>query len=191
MEFISRTVVRTVLTAGIMTFALAACGTSGGGTPASEPSDSPSNVASSRIPAPATGGPATGTASPSPSASPNSSDSAIPDGTVDLKVSIKPKAEAEAKEYVLACSDNAVDSASTLPNAAGACTRVLELGTDFFLAKPDPNKMCTQQYGGPETAEVTGTINGQKISASFSQVDGCEIARWNAVQPIVGTGGAS
>ncbi len=185
MEFISRTVVRTVLAAGIMTFALAACGTSGGGTPVSEPSESPSNVASSGAPAPATGGPATATASPTPSSS------AIPDGTVDLTVSIKSTAEAQSEDYVLSCSDNAVDPATTLFNGQGACARVLELGTEFFQAKPDPNKMCTQQYGGPQTAKVSGTINDQQVSATFSLTDGCEISRWAAMEPVLGAGGAS
>lgn len=185
MEFISRTVVRTVLAAGIMTFALAACGTSGGGTPASEPAESPSSVSSSRIPAPATGGPGT------ESASPTTSDSVIPDGTVDLTVSIKATADADAKDFVLACSNNAVDPATTLFNGKGACARVLELGTEFFQAKPDPNKMCTQQYGGPQTAEVSGTINDQTVSASFSLIDGCQISRWDAMEPVLGAGGAS
>ena len=36
--------------------------------------------------------------------------------------------------------------------------------------------MCTQIYGGPETARVTGTINGKKVDRRFTRTNGCEIA---------------
>jgi len=41
--------------------------------------------------------------------------------------------------------------------------------------------MCTQIYGGPEEARVTGTFRGRSIDARFNRVNGCEIARWNRV----------
>ena len=44
---------------------------------------------------------------------------------------------------------------------------------------------CTQQYGGPETATVKGTLDGKEIDAKFSRVNGCEIARWEAAKDAV------
>ena len=41
------------------------------------------------------------------------------------------------------------------------------------------------QFGGPETATIKGTIRGQEVDASFSRSDGCEIARWDKVKPLL------
>ena len=45
--------------------------------------------------------------------------------------------------------------------------------------------MCTQQYGGPATARVTGTWQGQHVDATFDRTNGCEIARWNTLRPVL------
>jgi hypothetical protein len=44
---------------------------------------------------------------------------------------------------------------------------------------------CTQIYGGPEEASITGTIRGQRIDATFKRTDGCEITRWKKVEPLL------
>jgi hypothetical protein len=41
--------------------------------------------------------------------------------------------------------------------------------------------MCTQIYGGPQEALVTGTFGGRRVWARFSRRNGCEIARWNRI----------
>jgi hypothetical protein len=41
---------------------------------------------------------------------------------------------------------------------------------------------CTQIYGGPQTALVTGEFRGRRVRATFNRKNGCEIARWNAVR---------
>jgi len=40
-------------------------------------------------------------------------------------------------------------------------------------------------YGGPETASIKGTLNGEHVDAKFSRTDGCEIHRWETVQPLL------
>ena len=40
---------------------------------------------------------------------------------------------------------------------------------------------CTQIYGGPQEALVTGRFRGKLVRVRFSRKDGCEIARWNRV----------
>ena len=48
---------------------------------------------------------------------------------------------------------------------------------------PTPkNVACTQIYGGPQKALVTGRFRGTLVRASFSRTDGCELARWNRVR---------
>jgi hypothetical protein len=45
--------------------------------------------------------------------------------------------------------------------------------------------MCTMLYGGPATAHVTGTWAGRPVDARFDRADGCEIARWDALVPLL------
>ena len=45
--------------------------------------------------------------------------------------------------------------------------------------------VCTQIYGGDETATVTGVVRGQQVDASFNRTNGCEIARWEALAPLL------
>ena len=45
---------------------------------------------------------------------------------------------------------------------------------------------CTAIYGGPAVARVTGTLNGEPVDARFGLEDGCEIARWERNQALLG-----
>ena len=112
-------------------------------------------------------------------------------GTAMLAISIKLSPESQPTEYFLECSPDGIGETTTVPNPEAACEAVKRLGAAFFNAQPDPNQMCTQQYGGPQTAIVKGTVDGHRVYASFSATDGCEIARWNALESILGAAGAS
>ncbi|GAB2989258.1 hypothetical protein GCM10023080_063830 [Streptomyces pseudoechinosporeus] len=73
------------------------------------------------------------------------------------------------------------------PDAEGACERLdrrTGWGEDPF-APVEPRGMCTMQYGGPATARVTGTWAGRPVHAMYGRGDGCEIARWNAMVPVL------
>jgi hypothetical protein len=51
------------------------------------------------------------------------------------------------------------------------------------LFNPVPGDVaCAEVYGGPEVAEVHGTLDGRRIDATFNKTNACEIARWNRVQ---------
>ena len=38
--------------------------------------------------------------------------------------------------------------------------------------------MCTQQYGGPDQALITGTYRGRGVWVRLGLADGCQIARF-------------
>ncbi len=59
-------------------------------------------------------------------------------------------------------------------------------GLDPKVFEPTPGDVaCTQQYGGPETATVTGTFKGEQVDAKFGRQNGCEIARWEDALPLL------
>ena len=63
--------------------------------------------------------------------------------------------------------------------------RYLATGRSLLPELKDPfapvpsDAMCTEIYGGPQTATVTGTLRGEPVNARFSRTDGCQIARWD------------
>lgn len=75
---------------------------------------------------------------------------------------------------------------SNLPDPAGAIAAVERFGEGIFFPPPGPPMLCTQQYGGPQVALVTGTFGGRQVHCRFSLTDGCEIARWHALAPLLG-----
>jgi hypothetical protein len=41
------------------------------------------------------------------------------------------------------------------------------------------------QYGGPATAHITGRWAGRPVDAWYDRRDGCRIARWNQLVPLL------
>jgi hypothetical protein len=71
---------------------------------------------------------------------------------------------------------------------SAACAAAADLEPADF--EPTPGDVaCTQLYGGPETAQVTGTLRGEPIDATFSRSDGCEITRWDQVSKLLDAAG--
>ena len=71
----------------------------------------------------------------------------------------------------------------THPDPAAACAALGRLPDPFATTPPD--RACTEIYGGPEVAEVTGTYRDRPAAARFARDDGCEIARWDALGPLL------
>lgn len=73
------------------------------------------------------------------------------------------------------------------PDPARACAAVernTRWGRDAFAPAPR-DAVCTLQYGGPATARVTGTWAGRPVDATYDRTNGCEIARWDRLVPLL------
>ncbi|MEU8591146.1 SSI family serine proteinase inhibitor [Streptomyces sp. NPDC048664] len=85
--------------------------------------------------------------------------------------------------YVLRCHPGS----GSHPSPTRAC-RALDQrtvwGRDPFASVP-PRSMCTMEYGGPATARVTGTWAGRPVDARYDRSNGCQIARWNDLVPLL------
>ena len=91
-----------------------------------------------------------------------------------LEISVTPGSEAPTKIWRLRCP-----SGGTLPNAAEACEQLSQMDDPF--APVPKNTACTQVYGGPQEADVTGLYRGRRVKAHFDRGNGCEIERWDKV----------
>jgi hypothetical protein len=96
----------------------------------------------------------------------------------DLRISVDrdgDRGPQPARETVVRC---------VTPAETPACDAALALRPEHFAPPPD-NVACTLQYGGPDTARVTGTLRGERVDARFSRTDGCEINRWERVRKLL------
>lgn len=103
-----------------------------------------------------------------------------PPGTTELRIVLWPVGPGgERLEARLTCNPPGGDH----PNPASACAALA--GERGALEPVPPDAACTQQFGGPEEAEVTGTVEGDRVEATFTKRDGCEIARWERLAPLL------
>ena len=100
---------------------------------------------------------------------------ATPTGRLTITVWPEGMAAGDGRRWTLQCGP----AGGTHPRAAKACARLTSLSAPF---RPVPaDVVCTEIYGGPQEALVTGTFRGRRVHARFNRVNGCEIARWDRV----------
>lgn len=87
-------------------------------------------------------------------------------------------------EYQIVCLG---DTATLIGEAdgvtdQGACGRLADAGVQQRLvAGPPADLVCTEQYGGPDTARVVGTLDDQAVDATFDRTNGCGIDDWDSL----------
>ena len=99
--------------------------------------------------------------------------------STSLQITVWPNGQGDPSDkrgWTLRCAP----VGGTLPHRTSACVKLGRLAHPFA---PTPKGVaCTQIYGGPQVALVTGRFRGHSVRARFSRKDGCEIARWNSVR---------
>jgi hypothetical protein len=69
--------------------------------------------------------------------------------------------------------------------SVGDLCRIAEHLERFLSSEPDPRRACTQIYGGPQTARVSGRIKGSDVDRRLSRTDGCRISDWERAAPLI------
>jgi Subtilisin inhibitor-like len=141
---------------GALLLTLTACGGSDGGAAA------PSSSAAS-----------SGPSSLAPSSSAPATDDA-------LVVEIDRGDGSAPERYTLTCGDPV---AGDLPDPAAACAQLQGLDAPFAPLPADA--VCSQQYGGPQTARVTGRWAGEDVDLQLARTNGCQIAQWNRLGALL------
>jgi hypothetical protein len=75
------------------------------------------------------------------------------------------------------------------PDPEAACD-ALEANGARSLPATAKSRMCSQKYGGPETAVVTGTWRGKVVRSQLNLTNSCEISRWNALKGLLPASGS-
>ncbi len=142
----------------VAVLALSACGSTSNGDDAAAPTS------------PATDG----TTAPDPAAG------GISQADNDLQLEIDLGDGSAAQTWTLTCVGFVEGSH---PAAQAACDHLAGMERPF-APLPD-EEMCTQVYGGPETARVQGRWGGEPVDLALSRIDGCRIAQWDSLVPVV------
>ena len=115
---------------------------------------------------------------PGAASSPTSGDSAPAED--ELLIALDLGDGSEPERYTLVCGE-APDG--NHPDPVAACTHLEGLDAPFA---PLPGDMaCTEQYGGPETARITGRWHGEPVEMDLSRTDGCRISQWESLGPVL------
>ena len=69
------------------------------------------------------------------------------------------------------------------PAPSAACGALAGLREPFAPLPTDA--LCTEQYGGDQTARVTGTYRGAPVDLALSRVNGCSISQWDRLGPLL------
>src|ERR1700722_10532713 len=87
---------------------------------------------------------------------------------------------ATPKRWNLTCDP----AGGTHPSPHAACQTLVHAKSAFTPVPP--GVMCPMIASGPQTASITGTWQGKHVSATYSRDNGCQTARWQALEKILG-----
>jgi hypothetical protein len=88
--------------------------------------------------------------------------------SADVTVTFRLAADGDRGRVRVACPED----------RSRAC-RLLQRHAD--LLRPNPQRQCTTEYGGPERARVRGVVDGRKVDVVIARDDGCGISDWAAL----------
>ncbi len=168
----------------------------GGGTPSGSAFPSPTASVSSPAP-PATPAPSQSldpdaeSSVPAPAPEPAPRTSGPGQGNAELVIIFKPAAGEPEVHYTLVCLDGTPDAESNHPAADAACAALKENAALLNSAPLRADQACTEQYGGPQEAAVTGVVDGVPVDAAFARTNGCEISAWDAAKDVLGAAGGA
>jgi hypothetical protein len=137
---------------------LAACASGGGTGAGSDPTSAPTSAGDAGV----------------------GSDGGIQRPENDLVVEIDRGDGSPVERYSLTCAGLVEGD---LPDAEAVCVHLDGLDEPFAPLPADV--MCTEQYGGPQTAHVTGVWRGEPVDLELSRVNGCTITQWDRLGPLL------
>jgi hypothetical protein len=112
-------------------------------------------------------------------------------GNAELAIVVNPSETEPALSYTLVCQDGLPAAESKHPEAEAACAALKSKPELLNPPARSTDQACTEQYGGPQRASVTGVVDGTPVEVSFARRNGCEIAAWNTAVDVLGTTGGA
>ena len=98
----------------------------------------------------------------------------------DLVVRVDQGDGSAPESWTLTCAGTAD---GTHPDAAAACAHLQDLADPFTPIPADV--VCTEQYGGPQSAHIGGRWAGRSVDLEVTRVDGCHLSQWDSLLPLL------
>ncbi|NNF55283.1 MAG: hypothetical protein HKN03_12695 [Acidimicrobiales bacterium] len=91
----------------------------------------------------------------------------------------------ETISYELACfGDTATLTPDAITGVSGppACTALARFEVENYLVDgPPSDQVCTEIYGGPDTAHLVGRVNDRPVDIVVDRTNGCGINSWDVL----------
>jgi hypothetical protein len=99
-------------------------------------------------------------------------------GTLEITIQ---HPDAEPVTYIIGCQgDTATLQGEVTIDANAACAALVRSDVLGRLVDgPPADQICTEIYGGPDTARLAGEIDGRTIDATIDRANGCGIDDWD------------
>jgi hypothetical protein len=99
----------------------------------------------------------------------------------DLTITYDHPDEGVSFTYRITClGDTATVDGDAEIDERNACLALAEPAVQTRLLEgPPADQVCTEIYGGPDVARVTGTIDDQPVDATIDRTNGCGISDWD------------
>ena len=146
---------------------------------------------------PATTTTSTTTTTTAPSTSTTTATNVATTGTTlrvaGTNLTVKVSGTSPTREATLSCGQSSKGTGflAAPATAAKACDllRTNDAVVKRLVYGPPDGLLCTEIYGGPEVARISGTIAGQQVNAVINRANGCGISDWDNLAAILGPAG--
>ncbi len=101
-------------------------------------------------------------------------------GSTELVIEVRAVPGGDPRTYTVRCDP----PGGAHPDPEAACRTLAQVDVPF--ATVPPGTACTQVYGGPQTATVTGSWRGEPVRARFARTNGCQAGRWDTYAVLLG-----
>jgi hypothetical protein len=108
------------------------------------------------------------------------------DDTVDLTVRFtrRPGGRRQVAHVRCTSARATADGWLRAVGARRACAHARRIAT-LLTRTHEPERACTEIFGGEERATVSGRIGARRVRRGFERTDGCEVADWRSAQPLL------
>ncbi|MFN3217785.1 MAG: hypothetical protein ACE367_14925 [Acidimicrobiales bacterium] len=99
----------------------------------------------------------------------------------DLNITYEHPEEGVSFTYRITClGDTATITGDVELDESTACLALAEPEVQTRLIEgPPADQVCTEQYGGPDVAVITGTLDEQPVDTTVDRTNGCGISTWD------------
>ncbi len=94
---------------------------------------------------------------------------------------------AHTEQATLRCDGDHTRATGFLRSRSKAACRVIRRGVLRRVVRDQQSRrLCSQIYGGPQRARITGTVGGDRVNLSLTRTDGCGTSDWDRLETLLG-----